>query len=79
MRMIEEQTIVTNPDILSEYYVPANIPAREPQIQEPTFCLSPALKKKKLIHAWEVALHKKYLVSFSATWQTYPFPSLFIL
>jgi len=56
MRMIEEQTIVTNPDILSENYVPANIPARETQIQELTFCLSPALKKKKPMHAW---LHGK--------------------
>lgn len=50
--MIEEPTIVTNPDILGETYIPANIPARDPQIQELTFCLAPALKKKKPIHAW---------------------------
>lgn len=56
MRMIEEPTIVTNPDLLSETYIPPNIPAREPQISELTFCLSPALKKKKPMHAW---LHGK--------------------
>jgi len=50
--MISEPTVVTNPDILGETYVPADIPAREPQIQELRLCLAPALKKKKPIHAW---------------------------
>ncbi|MHA1267952.1 MAG: Cdc6/Cdc18 family protein [Candidatus Helarchaeota archaeon] len=50
--MISEPTIVTNPDILGETYVPADIPAREPQIQELRLCLAPALKKKKPMHAW---------------------------
>ena len=54
--MIEEITIVINPDLLSESYIPPDIPARESQIKELTFCLSPALKKKKPIHAW---LHGK--------------------
>jgi orc1/cdc6 family replication initiation protein len=50
--MIEEASVVTNPDILNETFVPPDIPAREPQIQELAFCLSPALKKKKPMHAW---------------------------
>jgi len=50
--MISEPVVVTNPDILGETYVPADIPAREPQIQELRLCLAPALKKKKPIHAW---------------------------
>jgi cell division control protein 6 len=50
--MIEEATVVTNPDILNETYVPPDIPAREPQIQELAACLAPALKKKKPPHAW---------------------------
>jgi len=50
--MIEEPAVVTNPDILGETYVPPDIPAREPQIQELSHCLSPALRKKKPIHAW---------------------------
>lgn len=54
--MIEEPTIVTNPDLLDEYYIPPDIPAREPQIKELTDCLAPALKKKKPVHAW---LHGK--------------------
>ena len=50
--MIREANVVTNPDILGETYVPPDIPAREPQIQELSLCLSPALRKKKPIHAW---------------------------
>jgi len=50
--MIEEPSIVKNPDLLSETYIPPDIPAREPQIKELTFCLAPALKKKKPIHSW---------------------------
>ena len=52
MRMIDEAVVVTNPDLLNEAYVPPDIPAREPQIQELAACLSPALKKKKPLHAW---------------------------
>jgi cell division control protein 6 len=50
--MIDEPTVITNPDLLNETYVPPNIPAREPQINELAFCLSPAVKKKKPMHAW---------------------------
>lgn len=56
MRMIEEPTIVKNPDLLNESYIPADIPAREPHIKELSNCLASALKKKKPVHAW---LHGK--------------------
>ena len=50
--MIREANVVVNPDILNETYVPPLIPGREPQIQELTHCLSPALRKKKPLHSW---------------------------
>lgn len=50
--MTEEPSIVTNPDLLDETYIPANIPVRESYISELTCCLRPALKKKKPMHAW---------------------------
>lgn len=49
MRMIEEPTIVTNPDILGETYVPPDIPARLAQIEELRSCLAPALKGEQPI------------------------------
>ena len=50
--MLDEAPLVTNPDLLDETYLPANIPAREPQIEELAFCLSPATDGKKPMHAW---------------------------
>lgn len=50
--MIEESSIITNPELLDETYIPANIPVRESHIKELTFCLKPATKKKKPMHAW---------------------------
>lgn len=50
--MIEEFSIITNPDLLDENYVPADIPVREPHIEELTHCLRPALRSKKPMHAW---------------------------
>ncbi len=47
-----EPSIITNPDLLDETYIPANIPVRESHIKELTHCLRPALKKKKPMHAW---------------------------
>lgn len=54
--MIEEPSIIANPDLLDNTHIPAHIPSREQQINELTFCLSPALKKKKPMHVW---LHGK--------------------
>lgn len=50
--MIEEHSIVRNPNLLEETYVPPHIPAREPHITELTCCLKPAMKKRKPTHAW---------------------------
>ena len=50
--MLEEFSIVRNPDLLNETYIPPHIPAREPHINELTFCLKPAAQKKKPTHAW---------------------------
>jgi len=50
--MIEESSIITNPDLLCETYIPVDIPAREPHINELTCCLRPAIEKKKPMHAW---------------------------
>ena len=54
--MTEEPSIITNPDLLDETYIPARIPVRQSHIEELTHCLRPALKKKKPMHAW---LHGK--------------------
>ena len=50
--MIKELSIVKNPDLLDETYIPANIPVRESHIKELTHCLMPALKNKKPVHTW---------------------------
>jgi len=50
--MIEEPSIVRNPDLLEETYIPANIPVREPHIKELSHCLKPALRNKKPMHSW---------------------------
>ncbi len=50
--MTEEFSIVRNPDLLNETYIPPHIPAREPHINELTFCLRPAAQNKKPTHAW---------------------------
>jgi len=52
MRFNNEYTIIRDPEILGEDYVPPNIPGRDPQLKELTLCLRPALKKKKPINAW---------------------------
>ena len=54
--MTEEPSIIRNPDLLDETYIPANIPVRQSHIKELTHCLRPACKKKKPMHAW---LHGK--------------------
>lgn len=48
MRMKEMPTIVTNSDLLSETYIPPNIPTSELQIKELPDFIAPAQKKKKL-------------------------------
>lgn len=52
MRMIEEPSIVTNPNLFRETFIPPDLPDREPQIQELTACLSAVIKQKKPMHAW---------------------------
>lgn len=44
--------LICNPDVLAEDYIPVDIPGREPQIHELKFCIKPALKKGKPLHAW---------------------------
>jgi len=44
--------IIANFDILSEDYIPENIPGRESQIKELRFCLDPVSKRKKPMNAW---------------------------
>ena len=44
--------IIANFDILSEDYIPENIPGREPQIKELRFCLDPVSKRKKPMNVW---------------------------
>jgi cell division control protein 6 len=44
--------IIANFDILSEDYIPENIPGRESQIKELRLCLDPVSKRKKPMNAW---------------------------
>jgi orc1/cdc6 family replication initiation protein len=48
----DQYGIIANFEILSEDYIPENIPGREPQINEVRFCLDPVSKRKKPINAW---------------------------
>jgi cell division control protein 6 len=50
--MNEEFSIVKNPDLLKETYIPPRIPAREPHIAELACCLKPATSRRKPTHAW---------------------------
>ena len=52
MDWTEDYGIVANPDILSEDFVPDHVFARDVQIRELQFCLSPILKRRKPTHAW---------------------------
>ena len=47
-----DSCIIINEDILDETYIPADIPSRSKQINELTFCLDPATKNRKPMHAW---------------------------
>jgi cell division control protein 6 len=44
--------IIANFEILSEDYVPENIPGREHQIKELKLCLDPVSKRKKPVNTW---------------------------
>lgn len=48
----EQYGIIANFDILSEDYIPENIPGREAQITELKACLDPVAKRKKPMNAW---------------------------
>ena len=54
LRMLHDNhsDIVTNPDLLSEDYIPSEIPARESQINELLFCISPLNERKPPINVW---------------------------
>ncbi len=52
MNWAEGYGIVANPDIFSDGFIPDRILARDVQIRELQFCLSPILKRRKPIHAW---------------------------
>lgn len=48
----EQYGIIGNFDILSEDYIPENIPGREAQITELKVCLDPVAKRKRPMNAW---------------------------
>jgi Cdc6-like AAA superfamily ATPase len=48
----EQYGIIANFDILSEGYIPENIPGREAQITELKACLDPVAKRKKPMNVW---------------------------
>ena len=50
--MKEEHAIVRDSDVLNENYAIYDMSSREIQIIKLTTCFSPALKRKKPIHAW---------------------------
>lgn len=50
--MKEKHALVKDSDILNEIYTISNISSREKQMAKLARCLSPALKRKKPIHAW---------------------------
>lgn len=52
MNWAEDYRIVSNPDIFSEGSINGQILARDVQIKELQFCLSPILKRRKPTHAW---------------------------
>ncbi|MGD2091858.1 MAG: AAA family ATPase [Candidatus Aminicenantes bacterium] len=45
-------SVVTKPDPLYENYNPTKITGREVQVKELSYCLEPAIKKMKPVHAW---------------------------
>jgi len=51
-KVCREEPIVINPDIFAEEYIPPNIPAREKQIEELRFCISPLQDGGKPVNAW---------------------------
>ncbi len=50
--MNEEYSVLTKPDALNEGYIPSHVLSRATQIKELEFCVSPALRRMKPIHAW---------------------------
>lgn len=48
----DDYTILHNPDALGEDYLPYAILGRDEEIERIRFCLLPALKREKPIHAW---------------------------
>jgi orc1/cdc6 family replication initiation protein len=50
--MVEHLAVVTKPELLDESYFPADIAGREMQLKEISYCLEPAKRKMKPMHAW---------------------------
>ena len=52
MSLPDRYGIIANFDILSEDYIPENIPGREQQIKELGLSLDPVSKRKKPMNSW---------------------------
>lgn len=52
MKEDEKLQLVTDPDVLTDDYIPLDIPARESQIKDLTFCMSSVSQVKNPINAW---------------------------
>lgn len=52
MLLPEHYGIIANFEILSEDYIPENIPGRDSQIKELKFCLDPVSRRQKPLNAW---------------------------
>jgi orc1/cdc6 family replication initiation protein len=50
--MVEHLAMVTKPDMLYETYFPAKVTGREMHVKDISFCLEPAVRKMKPMHAW---------------------------
>jgi cell division control protein 6 len=46
------ESLIQNPDVFEESYVPAKLPHRARHIKKLFFCYSPALERKRPIHVW---------------------------
>ncbi len=47
-----DSSVIVNPDLLAEDYIPEKIPGREQQLKAIGRCLMPALSRNKPLHAW---------------------------
>jgi cell division control protein 6 len=45
-------SVIVNPDMLTDGYIPENLKAREDQFNQIMYCLSPVLERHRAINAW---------------------------